>query len=92
VRGGIHTGQSAGLWEDCGTAALLTLHFKVVTTRTQLDINADKLLLKRGCLVPDRNWPCNARYLPPYSPDFNPIENVFAKLKALLRKAEWRAD
>ena len=26
-------------------------------------------------------------YLPPYSPDFNPIEMVFAKLKALLRKA-----
>ena len=24
-------------------------------------------------------------YLPPYSPDFNPIENAFAKLKALLR-------
>ena len=24
-------------------------------------------------------------YLPPYSPDFNPIEMVFAKLKALLR-------
>ena len=25
-------------------------------------------------------------YLPPYSPDLNPIEQVFAKLKALLRK------
>jgi transposase len=24
-------------------------------------------------------------YLPPYSPDFNPIENAFSKLKALLR-------
>jgi len=29
-------------------------------------------------------------YLPPYSPDFNPIENAFAKLKALLRKASER--
>jgi transposase len=29
-------------------------------------------------------------YLPPYSPDFNPIENAFAKLKAFLRKAEAR--
>ena len=29
-------------------------------------------------------------YLPPYSPDFNPIEQVFAKLKALLRKAATR--
>jgi transposase len=37
------------------------------------------------------------RYLPPYSPepkdrasDFNPIENAFAKLKALLRRAAER--
>jgi len=30
------------------------------------------------------------RLLPPYSPDFNPIENAFAKLKALLRKAAAR--
>lgn len=30
------------------------------------------------------------RYLPPYSPDLNPIENAFAKLKAALRKAEAR--
>jgi transposase len=29
-------------------------------------------------------------YLPPYSPDLNPIEQVFAKLKALLRKAAER--
>ncbi|WP_265685746.1 transposase, partial [Verminephrobacter eiseniae] len=30
------------------------------------------------------------RYLPPYSPDLNPIEKFFSKLKALLRKAEQR--
>lgn len=29
-------------------------------------------------------------FLPPYSPDLNPIEQVFAKLKALLRKAAER--
>jgi transposase len=29
-------------------------------------------------------------FLPPYSPDFNPIEKAFAKLKALLRKAAER--
>lgn len=28
--------------------------------------------------------------LPPYSPDFNPIEMAFSKLKALLRKAAER--
>ena len=26
------------------------------------------------------------RFLPPYSPDFNPIEMAFSKLKAILRK------
>jgi transposase len=29
-------------------------------------------------------------YLPPYSPDLNPIEMMFSKLKALLRKAKER--
>lgn len=29
-------------------------------------------------------------FLPPYSPDFNPIEMAFAKIKALLRKAAER--
>jgi transposase len=32
----------------------------------------------------------SVRYLPPYSPDFNPIEQVFAKLKTLLRNAAER--
>ena len=30
-------------------------------------------------------------HLPPYSPDFNPIEMAFSKLKALLRKAAERS-
>lgn len=30
------------------------------------------------------------RFLPPYSPDFNPIEQAFAKLKAFLRAARPR--
>ena len=30
---------------------------------------------------------CTLLYLPPYSPDLNPIEGAFAKLKALLRRA-----
>ena len=29
-------------------------------------------------------------YLPPYSPDLNPIEEAFSKIKALLRAAEAR--
>lgn len=30
---------------------------------------------------------CTLVYLPPYSPDFNPIENMWSKVKACLRKA-----
>jgi len=35
---------------------------------------------------------CGAKllFLPPYSPDLNPIEMLFSKLKTLLRKAERR--
>lgn len=31
------------------------------------------------------------RFLPPYSPDFNPIEMAFSKIKAFLRKAAARS-
>jgi transposase len=34
----------------------------------------------------------SVRFLPPYSPDFNPIEKAFAKLKALLRRAAARTS
>ena len=33
---------------------------------------------------------CQLVFLPPYSPDFNPIEQAFSKLKGLLRRAEAR--
>ena len=33
---------------------------------------------------------CELMYLPAYSPDYNPIEEAFAKLKDLLRKAAAR--
>ncbi len=34
---------------------------------------------------------CELMYLPPYSPDFNPIEEAFAKIKGILRRAEARS-
>jgi transposase len=33
---------------------------------------------------------CELSYLPPYSPDFNPIEQAFSKVKGLMRRAEAR--
>lgn len=52
----------------------------------------DNLGSHKGKAVRDAIESAGARlvYLPPYSPDFNPIENAFAKLKALLRKAAER--
>ncbi|HEY1065772.1 MAG TPA: transposase, partial [Pirellulales bacterium] len=35
---------------------------------------------------------CRLLYLPPYSPDLNPIEQAFAKLKSHLRKHEERTQ
>ena len=34
---------------------------------------------------------CKLLYLPPYSPDFSPIEEAFSKVKGFLRKAEARS-
>jgi transposase len=34
---------------------------------------------------------CEILYLPSYSPDFNPIEEAFSKIKGLLRKVEARS-
>lgn len=34
---------------------------------------------------------CELYYLPPYSPDFNPIEQAFSKVKGILRRVEARA-
>jgi transposase len=53
---------------------------------------APMLLASKGPRVLEFVEAAGARllYLPPYSPDFNPIENAFSKLKALLRKAAER--
>jgi transposase len=53
---------------------------------------ADNLPAHKGPLVRKAIEAAGASlvFLPAYSPDFNPIENAFAKLKALLRKAAER--
>jgi transposase len=52
----------------------------------------DNLSSQKGPAVREMIEAAGARllYLPPYSPDFNPIEKAFSKLKALLRKAAER--
>jgi len=45
---------------------------------------------RRGIRRAIRSTGAKLFFLPPYSPDLNPIEQVFAKLKTLLRKAKER--
>lgn len=47
------------------------------------DRHAIKLIEQAGAEV---------RFLPPYSPDFNPIEKMWSKVKALLRSAKARTE
>ena len=46
-----------------------------------LSAQAIKLIIRAGATL---------EYLPPYSPDLNPIEECISKIKALLRKAKAR--
>ncbi len=52
----------------------------------------DNLSVHKGAAIRGTIEPVGAelRFLPPCSPDFNPIEQAFAKLKALMRKAAAR--
>lgn len=65
----------------------------LVPTLTPGDIVVmDNLSSHKGGHIQEMIQAAGARvlYLPPYSPDLNPIEMAFAKLKQLLRSAEHR--
>jgi iron complex outermembrane receptor protein len=68
-----------------------------VSLETRLGNSSDRLTWVIGGYFFDehvrkaiRSAGARLAFLPPYSPDLNPIEQVFAKMKALLRKAEER--
>lgn len=54
----------------------------------------DNLAVHKNEAVRQKIEDCGARllFLPAYSPDFNPIEHAFAKLKAFLRQAQARTQ
>lgn len=64
-------------------------HVLAPTLRPGDVVIMDNLSSHKRASVQDMIKAAGARlmFLPPYSPDFNPIEMAFAKLKALLRKA-----
>ena len=62
-------------------------HFLAPTLRVGQVVVMDNLSAHKGervrKLIEDRG--CQLLYLPPYSPDLNPIEEAFSKVKRLLR-------
>jgi transposase len=62
------------------------------TLRRGQIVVVDNLSAHKGArvreLIEERG--CQLLYLPPYSPDFNPIEEAFSKIKSILRKAQAR--
>ena len=66
--------------------------FLVPTLKPGDVVILDNLSSHKGKAVREaiRNAGARMFFLPPYSPDLNPIEQVFAKLKRLLRKAKER--
>jgi transposase len=75
---------------NCFTA--YTQQILATTLRPGDIVILDNLPAHKGAAVRDTIQAAGAtlRFLPPCSPDFNPIENAFSKLKALLRKAATR--
>jgi transposase len=67
--------------------------FLIPTLRAGDIVVLDNLGSHKGQLVRRaiRKAGAHRLFLPPYSPDLNPIEQVFAKLKTLLRKADERS-
>ena len=68
-------------------------HFLVPALKQDDIVIIDNLSSHKGKVVRALIRAAGARvlFLPPYSPDLNPIEQAFAKLKAFLRKAAPRA-
>jgi transposase len=82
--------------EGATTAAVFETYVERVlgpTLRSGQVVVMDNLTAHKGervrHLIEERG--CELMYLPPYSPDFNPIEEAFAKIKGILRKAEARS-
>ena len=76
------------------TFALYIEQFLLPTLRPANVVIMDNLGSHKGASVPKAIRRAGAKllFLPPYSPDLNPIEQVFAKLKHLMRKAAERTQ
>ena len=80
-------GPMTGAWFDAWVARALVPTLKPGDVVILDNLPAHKSIAARHAIEAKG---ARLLFLPPYSPDFNPIENAFAKLKALLRKAAAR--
>lgn len=82
--------------EGTTTATVFETYLKKVlapTLRPGQIVVMDNLSAHKGARVRDlvAQRGCELLYLPPYSPDLNPIEEAFSKMKGILRRAEARS-
>jgi transposase len=82
--------------EGTTSATLFETYVKKVlapTLRPGQIVVMDNLSAHKGARVRDlvAQRGCELLYLPPYSPDLNPIEEAFSKMKGILRRAEARS-
>ena len=82
--------------EEATTAAVFETYVERVlapTLRKGQVVVMDNLSAHKGEKVREliEGRGCELLYLPPYSPDFNPIEEAFSKIKGLMRKAQARS-
>ena len=77
---------------NANSFAVYVEHFLVPELKPGSVVVMDNLSSHKGKKIQELIESAGATllFLPPYSPDFNPIEKAFAKMKALLRKAEKR--
>jgi transposase len=82
--------------EGTTSATLFETYVKKVlapTLRPGQIVVMDNLSAHKGARVGDlvAQRGCELLYLPPYSPDLNPIEEAFSKMKGIVRRAEARS-
>jgi transposase len=91
-----HTGMTAPMVFDrpiCGSSFYVWLEQCLLPTLNKGDVVImDNLVCHKVAGIREMIKSVGARifYLPPYSPDLNPIENCFSKIKAWLRKMKER--
>ena len=83
VYGGSLTGDFFKAWvKDCLCPTLREGDIVIMDNLSSHKVSViEEMIMQRGARI---------EYLPPYSPDLNPVENMWSKLKSFLRKRKER--